>query len=506
MALDVRAVGPGEAGSDLVAVGLAACAGPDGPELVVGTDPGAAGLEEPPAPAALRRPGFAAKAGQVLMLRPAAGGPDVIVVGLGAPEGLDHERWRKAAAALVRATNGPGSAALVLPDPLPGGEPAAVATAVAEGAVLASYRFDDYKSAPRPGVVDGLLVVDPAGGGSGSVAAGIARGARTAAAVAFARDLINTPAGDLSPSQLADRLSTSLSATAAVTVEVWDEQRIAAERLGGLLGVSQGSAEPPRLVRADYEPADPVAVDGAVPHVVLVGKGITFDSGGLSLKTAEGMSTMKTDMSGAAIVMAALSACADLGVRVKVSAIAPLAENMPGGKALRPGDVLTMRNGATVEVLNTDAEGRLVLADALSLAAEIEPRPTAVVDLATLTGAAAVALGTGIAPIYGTDDDLVERVRAAGAAVGERLWPMPLPEDYGEHIDSEVADMKNTGRAGQAGSIAAALLLERFTGGLPWAHLDIAGTGRAAETSGYLSKGGTAFGVRTLLAFLASYG
>jgi leucyl aminopeptidase len=178
---------------------------------------------------------------------------------------------------------------------------------------------------------------------------------------------------------------------------------------------------------------------------------------------------------------------------------------MPGGRALKPGDVLTIRNGATIEVLNTDAEGRLVLADALSLAAEIDPRPDAVIDVATLTGAATVALGTGIAALFGNDQHLIDRVRVAGAAAGERLWPMPLPDDYAEHIDSEVADMKNMGRAGQAGAIAAAHLLARFARGVPWAHLDIAGPGRAAETSGYLTKGGTAFGVRTLLGFLESY-
>jgi leucyl aminopeptidase len=358
----------------------------------------------------------------------------------------------------------------------------------------------------RPPAIDAFLVVAPVGADLGEVQAGVVRGARAAAAVAAARDLINTPASDLTTALLSERFGALLSDEAGTTVEVWDEERIAEERLGGLLGVSRGSLEPPRLVRAKYEPAHPLTVDGRTPHVVLVGKGITFDSGGLSLKTAEGMSTMKTDMSGAAIVMAALSACADLAVRVRVTAIAPITENMPGARALKPGDVLTMRNGSTVEVLNTDAEGRLVLADALSLAAEIDPPPDAVIDVATLTGAATVALGTGIAPVFGSDEELVERVRRAGKEAGERLWPMPLPEDYAEHIDSEVADMKNTGRAGQAGAIAAALLLERFTGGLPWAHLDIAGTGRAAEASGYLSKGGTAFGVRTLLALLASYG
>jgi leucyl aminopeptidase len=383
---------------------------------------------------------------------------------------------------------------------------------VAEGAVLAAYRFDGYRSAPRPQALDALVLVPAATATAGQdradgLVTGVRRGVRAAEAVVFARDLINTPPSDLPPSRLAERVVERLAGTPGTTVEVWGEERIIAERLGGLLGVSRGSMEPPRLVRAAFDPVDdPVRVEGRVPHVVLVGKGITFDSGGLSLKSAEGMTTMKTDMSGAAIVLATLSACADLGVRVRVTALAPVAENMPGARAVKPGDVLTIRNGSTIEVLNTDAEGRLVLADALSLAAEIEPAPDAVVDVATLTGAARVALGTGIAALFGSDEALVERVRRAGERVGERLWPMPMPEDYAEHIDSEVADMQNTGRAGQAGAIVAAMLLARFTGGLPWAHLDIAGPGRAAETSGYLSKGGTAFGVRTLLALLGSYG
>ena len=254
---------------------------------------------------------------------------------------------------------------------------------------------------------------------------------------------------------------------------------------------------------ATYVPANPVEVDGQVPHVVLVGKGITFDSGGLSLKTPDGMTTMKTDMSGAAIVLATISVCGDLDVGVRVTAIAPVTENMPGPNATKPGDVFRARNGATIEVLNTDAEGRLVLADGLSLAAELEP--DAIVDVATLTGAAVVALGRGIGALFGSDPGLMDRLQEAGRSAGEPLWPMPLPDEYADHIDSEVADMKNMGRAGEAGSIAAALLLARFVGDVPWAHLDIAGPARAGESSGYLTKGGTAFGVRTLLGLLSSY-
>jgi leucyl aminopeptidase len=215
------------------------------------------------------------------------------------------------------------------------------------------------------------------------------------------------------------------------------------------------------------------------------------------------MTTMKTDMSGAAAVLAAVSACGELGVRVRVTAIAPTTENMPGGRATKPGDVLTIRNGRTIEVLNTDAEGRLVLADGLTLAAELEP--DAIIDLATLTGACVVALGMSIAGVFGSDDGLIDRVRAASDRAGEGTWPLPLPEEYKSHIDSEIADMKNIGKGGQAGAIAAALLLAEFVGEVPWVHLDIAGPARSDEDSGILAKGGTGFGVRTLLELLEHY-
>jgi leucyl aminopeptidase len=445
----------------------------------------------------LRRQGFRAKPGQSLVLRTAAGGPSVVLLGLGDRAGVDAERWRRAAAALVRAAGeGGGTAALLVPDDPPGGGPDSVGSAIAEGAILGAYRFDAYRSSPPPGGVDRLVAV----GATAGLVDGVTRGAAAAAAVVFARDLINTPPSDMTPRRLADLVADRLGGVAGTEVEVWDEDRIAGERLGGLQAVSRGSAEPPRLVRATYTPEGA----GSAHHVVLVGKGITFDSGGLSLKPAEGMMTMKTDMSGAAVVLAVVSAAAELHVPVKVTAIAPITENMPDGRAVKPGDVFTARNGKTVEVLNTDAEGRLVLADGLSLAAELEP--DAIVDVATLTGAAVVALGTGIAAVMGSDEGLVEAVRAAGSRAGERLWPLPLPDDYNEQIESEIADMKNIGRAREAGTIAAAMLLARFVGDVPWAHLDIAGTGRSSEDSGYLTKGATAFGVRTLLDFVRHYG
>jgi leucyl aminopeptidase len=252
----------------------------------------------------------------------------------------------------------------------------------------------------------------------------------------------------------------------------------------------------------DYRPPDPLEIDGRVPHLALVGKGITFDSGGLSLKTATGMETMKTDMGGAAAVIGAVDAAAALGARIRLTAITPLTENMPGGTAIKPGDVLTTRLGKTIEVLNTDAEGRLVLSDGLALAAEAEP--DAIIDVATLTGAAVVALGKDIAALFGNDQTLLDAVHRVGDESGEPNWCLPLPEDYRSHIDSEVADMRNMGRSGQAGSIAAAMLLREFVGTRPWAHLDIAGPGRSDDTSRYLTKGGTGFGVRTLAALATS--
>lgn len=517
--VEVR-LGPGADGllgagaEELVAVGVPCLAGPEKPvvlEELAPTVPGSGSFDGRTL-GFLVRSGFRAKPGQSIVLRPSDTSVPLVLLGLGSKEGLDHERWRKAAAALVVAAGEGGAAALMLPPHAPGGEAAALGAAVAEGAALAAYRFTAFRTEHRPPPLDALFLVPQVDPGRSSdtswtdqLVTGVARGLEGSEAVLFARDLINTPPSDMTPSKMADRLADRIAGLATTDIEVWDETRIGAERLGGVLGVSRGSNQPPRFVRATYRPAASSG-DRSVPHIVLVGKGITFDSGGLSLKSPDGMTTMKTDMSGAAIVMATLSACAPLKVPVRVTALAPITENMPGSAALKPGDVLTIRNGSTIEVLNTDAEGRLVLADALSVAAEIDPPPDAIVDIATLTGAATVALGTGIAALFGTDGALVERLREAGSRVGERLWPMPLPDDYADHIESDVADMKNIGRPGQAGSIAAALLLRRFTGDLPWAHIDIAGTGRAAEASGYLTKGGTAFGVRTLLALLDAYG
>jgi leucyl aminopeptidase len=319
---------------------------------------------------------------------------------------------------------------------------------------------------------------------------------------------VNEPAGALTPSRLAD-IATDVADREGLSVRVLDEGAIADERLGGLAGVAAGSAEPPRLVELVYEPPASTGAPSAgppsavAPTVVLVGKGITFDSGGLSIKDAEGMMTMKTDMSGAAAVLATMSALPALGAPVRVIGILPITENMPGGTATKPGDVLRIRNGMTVEVLNTDAEGRLVLADGLSLAAEAAP--DAIVDVATLTGAQVVALGKKIAGLMGNDEGLVQRVRDAAERAGEDVWPLPLPRQYRSHLDSEVADLKNIGARGQAGTLVAGLFLQEFVGDVPWAHLDIAGPARSDADDGYVTKGGTGFAVRTLLELVTSF-
>ena len=502
---DVAALG-GALEAPVVAVGVPVVAGDDGPVLAPGIPeridlgggqpPLATGLD--PEHAAQR--GFTGKVGQSLVVSGPAATPVVVFLGTGAADG-GADVVRRAAAELVRSAGRGGTALLVLA-PAPDGEQRTV-QAAAEGAILAAYRFVTHKSSDDRRGVERLVVggwgFDPA-----AAQAGVRRGVAVGRAVLLARDLVNEPPSSMTPARLAAVAEAHVAGRPGVRVEVWDEERIAAEHLGGLLGVARGSAEPPRLIRAEYVPSDPLEIDGRVPHVVLVGKGITFDSGGLSLKTPEGMTTMKTDMSGAAAVLGAVSACGELGVRIKVTAIAPATENMPGGRATKPGDVLTIRNGLTIEVLNTDAEGRLVLADGLSLAGELDP--DAVIDLATLTGACVTALGMSVAGLFGTDDALVSSVRDASERAGEATWPLPLVEDYRCHIDSEVADMKNVGKGGQAGAIAAALLLARFVEGIPWVHLDIAGPARSDEDGGILAKGGTGFGVRTLLELLGAYG
>ena len=437
---------------------------------------------------------FEGKLGETLVV-PADDGSTIVAVGMGDPAELTAERMRRAAAALVRAIGQETTAAttLLAAGSAPEAElrTATASQALAEGAALVNYRFDRYKADPRP-CLQRLVVV----GSGADVRAGLDRGARVAAAVALARDLVNEPAGSLTPSRLAE-VAADVASDGGLALTVWDEAAIAREGLGGLAGVARGSDEPPRLIRLEHAPEGTERA-----RIALVGKGITFDSGGLSIKTAEGMETMKTDMSGAAAVLAAMSAVADIAPDVSVVAIVPATENMPGGRATKPGDVLRIRNGTTVEVLNTDAEGRLVLADGLSLA--VEAGVDAIVDLATLTGACKIALGPKIAGLMANDDGWAGQVQGAAERAGESVWPLPLPDEYRRSIDSDVADLKNIGSDRWGGALTAGLFLREFVGSVPWAHLDIAGPARSSEDDGYASKGGTGWGVRTLLELLAT--
>ena len=420
----------------------------------------------------------------------------LIAVGIGARDRvLDREDLRRIGAAVAVAAKRSLSLAIdVTGLAVRGLGIADVVRAVGEGAGLASYNFDTFKSEPTKDRLARVLLVTTDEGAE----VGAAQASAVVQAVALCRDLVNTPAGDLSPRAFA-KVAARVAEEAGLGIEVFKASRIRQERMGGLLGVAAGSAEPPRFVRLSYVPE---GADDA-PTVALVGKGITFDSGGLSIKPANSMMTMKDDMSGAAAVLATMSACASLAVKVHVIGYMPLTENMPGDAATRPGDVLRVRNGKTIEVLNTDAEGRLVLADALSLA--VEASPDAIIDLATLTGACVVALGKEIAGLLGNDDDLIAAVEGASVRAGEPLWQLPIPSGYRDHIESDVADMKNIGATGQAGSLSAALLLQEFVSTVPWVHLDIAGPAFSEKQKHYVKKGGTGFGVRTLLELLSDY-
>lgn len=359
------------------------------------------------------------------------------------------------------------------------------AEAVAFGALAGMYKFEAFKSEAKPANLESFVLAGAGGGGQEAIDRGVAM----ARGVFLARDLVNYPAHAKPPEMLAARAG-EVAAEHGLDIKVYDEHEIVAEAFGGLVAVSSGAANPPRMVVLDYSPS------GASKQLTLVGKGIVFDSGGLSIKPASGMEDMKTDMAGAATVMGAIQAIADLGIAVNVRAIMPFTENVISGNAMRPGDVFTARNGKTVEVLNTDAEGRLILADGLSLAAESDN--DLIVDVATLTGAAKVALGLDMAAVFGTDEAR-DMVQAAGESAGEKLWPMPLHDAYRASLDSNVADLKNIGER-WGGAITAALFLREFAGEGEWAHMDIAGPARAAKNTAYTPKGASGFGVRTLVA------
>jgi leucyl aminopeptidase len=440
--------------------------------------------------------GFTGKPGEIVKI-PTSGtiaSPLLVVVGLGEDPG--HVAVRRAAGVAARAISNASSVALALPADSP-----ELVRAVVEGFDLGSYTFTTYKKKRGQ---------DAKGASTVALLTAIARQQAAvsalddalvvAQAVRDARDWVNLPAADLRPPDFADAVvgaGKKLGRGSKLGIKVLDEKQLADLGCGGILGVGEGSSAPPRMVELTYEPAEPAA------HLALVGKGVTYDSGGLSIKPATGMTTMKCDMAGAAAVVQATFAIARLGLPVKISTFAPMAENMVSGSAMRPGDVITQYGGTTIEVLNTDAEGRLILADALVRA--IEREPDVVIDVATLTGHMVIALGDRVAGVLGSDD-VVGGVLAAGETAGEALWPMPIPEAIVERVKaSKIADLLQHDGIRWGGGLFAAAYLREFTSGLPWAHLDIAGTAfNSGAPYGHVTSGGTGFAVATLVDYARS--
>ena len=379
-------------------------------------------------------------------------------------------------------------------------DPAGALQAIAEGLALSSFTSERYKSRDTggPPLAQMTVVADPTLPGGAALERSVDRGRVLGECSNIARDLCNEPSNVLTPAVFAERAA-AIGREAGISVQVLDEEEIAQLKMGLLLGVARGSAEPPRLIVMKHEPPGAPAA----PVLGLVGKGITFDTGGISIKPADGMERMKDDMAGGAAVICAMRAIAMLGAPIKVVGVVPATENMPGGRAIKPGDILTGAAGKTVEVLNTDAEGRLVLGDGLWYAQQLGA--THMIDVATLTGACVVALGKAASGLFGQPDGWIDVVKSTAHAAGDRCWPMPLYDEYAEQLKSEIADMVNTGGR-PAGACTAAMFLKEFAGGLPWAHLDVAGTAWADDAKPWQPKGPTGVAVRTLaeLAFTSA--
>jgi len=413
----------------------------------------------------------------------------VLLVGAGPRPDLTDDRLRRVAATAGLAARQRRAPRVMLVhravDTVPTGRAAEVLT---EGFTMANFEGASFKSSPE---VSWLASVELCMAGvAGDLAAHVARGLTMGECSNIARAMANEPGNRLTPRIFAER-GAALAAEAGLRVDVLDETRIASLNMGMLMGVARGSHEPPRLLVLEHLPA------GAPAHVTLglIGKGITFDTGGISIKPAENMDKMKDDMSGGAAVIGAMLAIARLGAPVRCLGLVPMSENMPDGLSIKPGDVLTSAEGKTVEIINTDAEGRLVLGDALWYARQLGA--THLVDVATLTGACVVALGKTTSGLFGTPRSWVDTVQAASDRAGDRSWPLPVFDDYFEHLKSEIADFTNSGGRA-AGAITGALFVKEFAGGLPWVHMDIAGTAWAEEAKPFQPKGATGVAVRTL--------
>ncbi|MFT4232286.1 MAG: leucyl aminopeptidase [Leucobacter sp.] len=455
---------------------------------------------------ALAAAGFTGAANQTLLL---PGSPLRVLVGTGKAGIETDAQLRDAVAAFTRAAREAGSLAVDLTELLGSGDDDAAdwdadvaVQAAIEGALLARYRYDALKSDPGTVSLDELMlrVGDEH---AGAAEHGIERGLILARTAAIARDLANTPPRHLSAVKFAEVVE-RLAPEFGLEAEIFDREALMELGTGGLLGVNAGSVEEPRMIKLSYRPAG-TALEDADGHLALIGKGIMYDSGGISLKPSNAMhAAMKFDMMGAAAVFASMTALRELGASTAVTGWLMCTDNMPSGSATKLGDVLTIRGGKTVEVKNTDAEGRLVMADGLVLATEEERRPDAIVDIATLTGAAMMALGTRTAAMLANDDSVAEQLQAAADATDENIWRFPLDHRYRDQLKSNTADLSNIG--GQyAGVILAALFLNEFVDGLPWGHLDIAGTMQAESDDLWRSTGSTGFGARLLAEFAVAF-
>ena len=423
----------------------------------------------------------------------------VIVAGLGKKEDFDANAAREVHAGVARFVRsiGANSYATILHGAGVGGlETGEAAQAAAEGLALGLYSFDKYKSDPGSKSIETVNVVEFDAGKIAAAQNGIERGATIAESVNLARDMGNEPANVMTPTRMAE-IALDITSEAGMTLTVLDRDQIVELGMGSFAGVAQGSEEPPKFIVMKHD-GDP---DNPANNLGLLGKGITFDSGGLDIKSAAGMLTMKSDMSGGACVIAAMKAIAAFDPKINVWGIVPATENMPGRRAQRPGDVVTAMNGKTIEIGNTDAEGRLVLADALCYA--VQHGVNRIVDVATLTGAVVVALGDGATGVFGNDQDWVDRVVQAGNSVGERIWQLPTYDSYKSEYSSDIADIRNTGGRG-AGAITGALIIGEFAGDSQWAHLDIAATTRTTSDKGINTKGSTGVPVRTLVELATS--
>ena len=429
----------------------------------------------------------------------------IVLAGLGKPESSDSRSLQQLGGVVVAHLNGAGETEATLMIDLADGAPIGQSEAAAEiafGAQLRSYRFDKYKTKQKPEQKPSLSRLTVATVGAGAAKRAYQPLDKTAAAIFLTRDLVSEPANVIYPETLAaeaERL-----AELGVVVELLDEHKMQALGMNALLAVGQGSARPPRLVVMQWHGAKGSGNGARSQPLAFVGKGVTFDTGGISIKPAAGMGDMKWDMAGSAVVIGLMRLLATRKAAVNAVGVVGLVENMPSGTAQRPGDIVTSMSGQTIEVLNTDAEGRLVLADALWYCQD-RFKPRLIIDLATLTGAVIVALGHHRAGLFSNNDELADRLIEAGRIVGEQVWRLPLADSYDREIDSDAADVKNIGGGRAAGSIIGAQFLQRFVNDVPWAHLDIAGMAWSTKDAPTVPKGATAFGVRLLDRLVSQY-